>query len=104
MSKRFGKETDKDIASERVDILFNLAKRKGTPKALQKRYVHLARGTAMKYRLKLDKSKRRSFCKKCGSVFVSDEDLRVRVRNGRVVYTCKACGNQVVRVPLNKQK
>lgn len=101
MARKIRKESNKDIASERVDILFGLAKENDANPELQKRYVSLAREIAMKQRLRLKKEHKRSFCKKCGSFLLPGKNLRVRVHGGKVIYTCETCGN-IIRIPINK--
>lgn len=91
----------KQIARERIEILFRLANEKRDNPVLSARYVSLAREISMRQRLRLSKQQKRSFCKSCGTYFVPGENLRVRVQHGKVVYTCQECGN-VKRVPIRK--
>ena len=91
----------KQIARERIEILFRLANEKRDNPVLSARYVSLAREISMRQRLRLLKQQKRSFCKSCGTYFVPGENLRVRVQHGKVVYTCQECGN-VKRVPIRK--
>ena len=62
----------------------------GEDEALSKRYVSLARKIAMRHRLPLGS---KSFCKKCGVVFIPGKTLRVRVASSKkaVIYECLAC-------------
>ncbi|MDO5845205.1 MAG: ribonuclease P protein component 4 [Methanocorpusculum sp.] len=103
MAKKIRKESNKDIASERVNILFGLAKENNNSPELQKRYIFLAREIAMKQRLRLGKEHKRHFCKKCGSYLLAGKNLRVRVHGGKVIYTCETCGN-IIRIPINKTR
>ena len=91
----------KQIARERIQILFRLAQEKRDNPVLSARYISLAREISMRQRLRLSKQQQRSFCRSCGSYFVPGENLRVRVQHGKVVYTCQECGN-VVRIPIRK--
>lgn len=91
----------KQIARERVQILFRLAKERQDNPVLSARYVSLAREISMRQRLRLSKQQKRSFCRSCGAFFVPGKNLRVRISRGKVVYTCQECGN-VVRVPIQK--
>ncbi len=48
---------------------------------------------------------RREICPKCGSVLVPSVTSRVRVKRGRIVTTCLACGYRVSRsYPRAKEK
>ena len=91
----------KQIARERIEILFSLAHDKQDNPELANRYVSLAREISMRQRLRLSKQQKRAFCRCCGTHFVPGKNLRVRVQHGKVVYTCQECGN-AVRIPLRK--
>ena len=94
------KQVDK-IALDRCAELVKLAKLmwKGD-KELSRRYIHLARKLAMRHRLKLG---RRSFCKKCNSVFIIGETLVVRTsaKEKSVIWKCKECQN-ALKFPFTK--
>lgn len=89
-----------DIAEERINILFNLAKKefKRRNKKLANRYIHIARKIAMKVNYRIPKKYKRQFCKHCYSFLVPGKNLKVRMHKGRVIYTCKEC-NKVMRFP-----
>ncbi|MBE6506904.1 MAG: ribonuclease P [Methanocorpusculum parvum] len=91
----------KQIARERIEILFSLVHDKQDNPELADRYVSLAREISMRQRLRLSKQQKRSFCRSCGAHFVPGRNLRVRVQHGKVIYTCQECGN-VVRIPVRK--
>jgi ribonuclease P protein subunit RPR2 len=90
------------IAAERIKKLFELAKKEKNGRA--KRYVQLARRIAEKTRTRLPREIKRSFCRKCNSLFNS-KNLRVRIakKEKKVIYTCLNCGN-VQRYPFVKEK
>ncbi|HKL97660.1 MAG TPA: ribonuclease P protein component 4 [Methanocorpusculum sp.] len=92
----------KKIAQERVDILFERAKEAKNEPELSARYISLAREMAMKQRVRLARSHRRSFCSSCHAFFVPGKNLRVRIQHGKIIYTCGICG-AVTRIPLNKK-
>lgn len=80
------------IAFERCEKLLSMARKvflKNPARA--KRYVSLARKIAMHHRIHIDN---KSFCKKCGQIFVAGVTLLVRLdsKNKRVVYVCAKCG------------
>ena len=86
------------IASERISILFNEAKKafREEPE-LSNRYVRLARKIAMKYKVKMPPHLKRRFCKKCLHYLVPGINLRVRTKKGHLVYFCQNC-RHVMRI------
>ncbi|MCZ9312429.1 MAG: ribonuclease P [Methanocorpusculum sp.] len=91
--------TAKEIALERIEILFDQAYRNREDPVLANRYVALAREIAMRRRLRMPRIYRRSFCPVCHAYFVPGENVRVRIQHGKIIATCKACG-AVIRYPL----
>ncbi|MDR0439307.1 MAG: ribonuclease P [Methanocalculaceae archaeon] len=89
----------KEIALERIEILFDQAYNNRTDPAFANRYVMLAREIAMCRRLRMPRVYRRFFCHSCHVYFVPGNNLRVRVQHGKVISTCKVCG-AVVRIPI----
>ncbi|MCW4047169.1 MAG: hypothetical protein NWE99_06365 [Candidatus Bathyarchaeota archaeon] len=101
------KSTTKQIARQRIQILFRQAKKvHATDPHLSSRYVATARKIAMSARMPLPMEYRHQICKNCNSLLVQGENCRVRVRQRRephVVVTCLNCGFQT-RIPLRKKK
>ncbi|MGE5555617.1 MAG: ribonuclease P protein component 4 [Methanocella sp.] len=88
----------KDIARERIGILFCQAKSvaKANPK-LASDYIRLARRIAMAAKVRLPLEFRRGTCRSCNALFLHGINCRVRVRQKRephVVVTCLNCGKQ----------
>ena len=83
------------IAKERIDILFDEAK-KTKEKDLQKRYVQLARKIGMRFNVRLTSEQKRCFCKYCESYFSSD--ARRRLKDGILIIACPAC-RKINRMP-----
>ncbi len=81
------------IARERVEYLLDLARKTG-----KKRYVELAWKIKLRYRVKLPRDLKYSFCRKCRSM-----NLVVRVRRGRISYICPSCG-YIRRIPIRKER
>lgn len=97
----------KQIARQRIGILFNQAKKacRDDPK-LAMQYVKSARKIAMAARIRLPVDFRRQTCKNCNALFVQGYNCRVRVKQKRephVVITCLNCGNQT-RIMFGKKK
>lgn len=96
----------KIIALERIKILFGLASKevKRNP-ARSHRYVELSRKIAMRYNVKMPKSLKRRFCKKCYRYLVPGINCRIRARQAQraVIVKCIDCGN-VMRYPYRREK
>lgn len=88
----------KAIARERVSLLlemaFSMVKRNEI--ALARRYVEIALRIASKTRLKLPRSIKRSYCRRCFVPLIPGITLTVRLksegRGSRIVYRCLLCG------------
>jgi ribonuclease P protein subunit RPR2 len=89
----------KEIALERIEILFDQAYKNRANPAFSNRYVMLAREIAMRRRLRMPRVYRRFFCPVCHVYFVPGDNLSVRVQHGKVISTCKTCG-AVIRIPI----
>lgn len=86
------KEEQKKIAKDRIIILFKQAEKMfNKDKNLSNRYIHLAREISMKYKVKIPKELKRRFCKHCYSYLMPGKNLRVRNRDGKIVYSCMEC-------------
>ena len=80
------------IALERIDILFNQAKKNFSldPK-LSDRYVQLARKIAMRYKVKIESKYKRQYCKHCHTYFMPSKTCRVRTKDGKIISFCFKC-------------
>jgi ribonuclease P protein subunit RPR2 len=99
------RQEHKQIALERIELLFSEARDMfGKNKALAKRYVALARELSMKYKVPIPSNLKRQFCKHCGNYLMPSVNVRVRTRNGKIVYYCLDC-KHFTRFPyLREQK
>jgi len=97
----------RQIAYERIRILFNLAKQVVHERPdLADRYVEIARRVAMKARVHLPKEFRLLVCRRCKRFILPGVNCRVRIqprREPHVTITCLRCGNHV-RIPCRKRK
>lgn len=88
----------RDIARQRVQLLFKLAKSRaeGGDFNLARRYVEIALKISRKSRIRLSRSYKRGYCRRCLVPLIPGVTLSVRIRsegNGsRVVYRCLLCG------------
>ena len=106
MKKIYSKKdsSKKEIARERIKILFKQAKEVfKKDKSLANRYVKLARELAMKYKVRLPSELKRQFCKHCYSYLVPSVNVRVRTREGKVIYYCLEC-KKYMRFPYIKER
>jgi len=101
--RHVSKRGAKDIAEERVDVLFYeaAAEAKKGDDERARRYVGLA--LRMSERHKVRASHKRTYCPECHTYFVPPRNVRVRTRSGRVAMTCLSCGH-VLRYPLGAKK
>jgi ribonuclease P protein subunit RPR2 len=104
---RSSRRGNRRIALERVLRLFHLSRgiARRDPKLAQ-RYIDLARGLGMRYKVKLPLELRRAVCKRCKVRIVPGANCRIRIQQRRephVVYTCLNCGG-LLRIPLNERR
>jgi ribonuclease P protein subunit RPR2 len=89
------------IAKERIQILFELAKKefKNKPER-SRRYIQLLRKIGLRYNIRLPKEIKRSFCKKCNSLLIPGVSASVRLnkKTKTVNIKCKNC-NKIYRYP-----
>ena len=94
----------KEIARERIKILFKQAKEIfKKDKKLANRYVNLARELAMKFKIRIPPELKRRFCKHCYSYLMPSINVRVRTREGKVVYSCLEC-KKFMRFPYIREQ
>jgi len=96
----------KDIAKERIKILLSLARKQlDDHPERSKRYVGLARKISMRYNIRLEKSIKKSICKKCDSLLLSGKTSlnRFDFKKKTLNIICKNCGN-IIRIPYKVKK
>lgn len=104
MVRPYQKRKQKEIAKERIKILFEKADEVFKKnKALSNRYVTLARKIAMKSNLRMPRDLKRKFCKHCYKFLKPGVNCRVRTKEGKVVYYCLNC-KKFMRFPYLKEK
>ncbi len=82
----------KDIASERIEQLFELAEVEFSNHSKRSdRYARLAKEIGMRYRVRVPKKFKMRFCRKCLRYLVYGVNARVRVKDKRTVITCLNC-------------
>ncbi|MEM2882503.1 MAG: ribonuclease P protein component 4 [Candidatus Bathyarchaeia archaeon] len=97
---------EREIAKERIEILFRLARESfGEDRELSRRYIALAKRIGMRARVRIPRELKWFVCKRCGSLLIPPENCRVRIRsegNPRVVLTCLDCGG-IKRFPMGRK-
>ncbi|TAL47240.1 ribonuclease P [archaeon] len=101
MRSRDKPDWQKKIAQERIDILFDLAKkelRKHPERS--KRYVQLARKIGLRYNIRFSKEEKRKFCKSCNTLLVPGYTSEVRLdkKTHAMSIKCLEC-NTIYRYP-----
>ena len=92
-----------DIAIERIDILFSIAKKEfSTNPERSHRYVSLARKISKKYNTKISPKWVRNYCKSCYKFLSSGNNSSVRLVNGEVNIKCHECG-YTMKIPYKKE-
>ncbi|SFM66272.1 ribonuclease P protein component 4 [Methanolobus profundi] len=99
-SRKKNKAVARNIAMERIEYLFTLAKEEfpASPNR-SKRYVSLARKIGMRHRVSIPADLKRNFCRNCGSLLVPGSNSRTRLKNGYILMTCLECGS-IKRYPF----
>src|SRR3989338_10367961 len=59
--------------------------------SLANRYVELARTIAMKHKVRIPALLQRRFCKHCHAFLRPGHNVRIRTKNGHMVYYCLDC-------------
>ncbi len=96
----FSKKKQKDIASTRIETLFQQAADIfSVDKALANRYVALARKIAMKTKTKIPTPLKRQFCKHCYRYLMPGINVRIRTHRGKVIISCFEC-KKFMRIPI----
>lgn len=96
-------EDFKKLAAERIERLFDLSEGvfRERPE-LADRYVRAAWKLKTRYNIRLPKSLKLKFCRKCLSFWRPGVSCRVRVQSKRIAITCLKCG-KIKRLPYGKK-
>ena len=93
-------KSHQNLAKQHIDNLFSLVQTSlysNTDKAT--RYIWHLRKMAMRFRLRLPRSIKKSYCKHCYVAFAPGKNCRVRTKTGKLVYSCFSC-KKFTRLPL----
>ncbi|MDD3407416.1 MAG: ribonuclease P [Methanomicrobium sp.] len=104
MAKKNDKSKQKALAKERIICLFDVAGRFfKTDSSLSQNCIMHARIISMRYRIRIPKPYNKRYCRKCYSLLVPGTNVRTRIQRGKVIVTCKTCGN-IRRYPITEKK
>lgn len=93
----------KDIARQRMEILFGLASQeKSLHPERADRYVQIARMISTRIRIRMPSQMKRMSCKQCGCYLPASE-RKVRLSRGIINATCPKCGKQT-RIPYGVKR
>jgi len=87
-------EWQEKIARERIQILFDLAKKEIRKKPERSRhYVELARKIGTRYKVRFSKDLKEKFCKKCNSLLIKGKTVQIKPdkKTKSVIVRCKNC-------------
>lgn len=93
------KESQKEIAQERISILFGLADKAALERNFSDadNYVKKARLIGMRCNARIPSQLKRKFCKFCHAYLLPGETSKVRINSAkkRVVVKCLSCGREM---------
>ena len=95
-----------EIAKKRIDNLFSQARERfETNPALAHRYVALARKIAIRFNIRLGRTYKRHFCRRCYHYLVPGANSRVRTNKKQkaLIIKCIDCGH-ISRYPYRKER
>ncbi|MBU0981051.1 MAG: ribonuclease P [Nanoarchaeota archaeon] len=96
--------SNEKLAKQRIIQLFEQAREKHSEEPeLSHKYTKLAKKISMKYRIQIPFPYRRQICKSCYSFLGSSASARTRLKDSRVMITCKRCG-RTHRIPYAREK
>jgi ribonuclease P protein subunit RPR2 len=105
--RKKSKDEQKEIALERIEILFSLADAAALSEDLEcaDRLIAQAKKIAMKYNLRTPRELRRKVCKFCGRYLLPGVTSRVRVKSKdmRVEVRCLRC-DKIIYYPYAREK
>ncbi len=93
------KDMQKEIAKERIEILFGLADKAALEGNFDdaSNYVKKARTIGMRCNARMPSKLKRKFCKFCNAYLLPGKTSKVRInsKSKRVVITCMKCGKEM---------
>jgi len=96
------KKEEKSLAKERIDVLFNAAKKRPSE---GKKYVELAAKIGERHRVHLPKELKRKTCKHCRAYLKPGVNCTIRLskkRGSHIVVHCEECDG-IMRIPYKSK-
>ncbi len=97
------KANRKKIASERIKELLEFSEVHKRDEDLSTSSIKTAVAISKRHKIRIASRYKRSFCKKCFTVFIPDKTVRIRIGKGKITFTCLKCG-YIKRIPYTKEK
>jgi ribonuclease P protein subunit RPR2 len=101
------KEIVKQIAKERIIILFEQAEKiqESNPKFLRK-YIKLLRKISAHYKVKIPKEIKNNICRNCNNILIPGKTSTIRLVSSKkyIAKKCLVCGNEIHIFYKNKPK
>lgn len=86
------KKKAKEKAEAREKIKEYFKKAEETPsQAWANTFIRKARNLAMKFKIRLSSEQKRKFCKHCYAYFKPPKNVRIRTKDGFLIYYCLNC-------------
>jgi len=92
------KELIKQIARERIEILFKQAgEMQNRNQELSKKYVRLIKRLSSHYKVGIPKEIKNNICRKCNLVLIpgSTASIKIVSSRGYIAKKCLSCGNEI---------
>ncbi|BBL45810.1 ribonuclease P protein component 4 [Nanobdella aerobiophila] len=92
MKQKKSKYIYDNIAIDRIRYLYKLSIENIDNIDLSRRYIFILWKIKNKARIRLPDDIRNKFCKRCYTPWIIGKTLRIRIRKGRIIYSCLYCG------------
>ena len=103
-SNQNNKDKIKNIAKERIRILFEQANNKFNSEPQRAHtYVELARKLAMKAKLRMPRIYKRQYCTHCYKFIRTGTNATIRIHLSKIIISCKEC-KKFTRIPLTPKR
>ncbi|MCL5433432.1 MAG: ribonuclease P [Candidatus Marsarchaeota archaeon] len=97
----------KQIAAERIEILFNEAQKMHYKNSeLSKKYIKNMKMISSHYKVKIPKDIKKNICRKCNNILIPgyNSSIRIASSKGYIIKKCLSCGNELHIFYKNKLK
>ncbi len=96
MARQRKRQLAREIARERIVILFDLASR-AISQERSDAYVALARRIGMRHNVRIPRELKQRMCRHCNCYLIPGRNARIRLRGKHLTMTCLNCKRQMRR-------